>query len=185
MFVARQQGQAGFDSQCSNPNVVDRNLHAALFQVKEDARIKCGGFYGDVKYGLVAQDFRNLRPGGVGVVCLEDTEGEFCHRHERNRKMFVTDYFLNLRIAPAQMNNGAGIGDKINALSVHGTCSKASAMSFSNLSQSAGDISFSAWPLRRAVLERMTNSFACPLTGANSNALSKSFTIVAVSMLQA
>jgi hypothetical protein len=57
-------------------------------------------------------------------------------------KVFARDYFLGLWITPTQKNNGAGIGDEIKALSVHGTCSKASAMSFSNLSQSAADIFF-------------------------------------------
>ena len=60
MLVTRKQGQAVFDSQCCNPNVVDRNFHAALFQVKIDTGIKCGGARGDVKYGLVAHNFHNL-----------------------------------------------------------------------------------------------------------------------------
>ena len=104
-----------------------------------------GRILGAVKYFLIKNDFHDPCPGPWRIVGFESPLGQLGHRHKRDRTVLALGNLFRLGIAPpAQTDDGAGIGDKINAPFTHGSRSKASAMSFSNLSQSAAVISFSA-----------------------------------------
>jgi hypothetical protein len=52
MLVSRKQWQAGFDGHGGDPNIIDGNHQAALFQVIQNVGIKGGSVRRDVKYSF-------------------------------------------------------------------------------------------------------------------------------------
>ena len=90
---------------------------------------------------MASQHFQDSLPSGNLIVRLEAAEMKLGQGYECDGEILPFKPPFGLRVTPEQKNHCAGVGDGIRAHAVHGTCSNASAMSFSNLSQSCSDIS--------------------------------------------
>jgi hypothetical protein len=137
MLIAGEKWHLRFDGQRGDPNIVDRNHRAALLEIEINASVDCGSDRRNVQHLPVSNDILDSRPGGVAFCRLKNSKTQFRECNKGDSEILIANHLFDLWIAPKQADNYTRIGYEIDPFAVHGTCSKASPMCLSNLSQSS------------------------------------------------